>query len=514
MANEFGDFQTPPELVKAILDCLYSTGNKWERVLEPTCGKGNFISGLIQLEAAPLEIQGIELQGAYVTQAREIAPTNSSTKITIRQENIFELNLTRTLEWRNSGRLLVLGNPPWITNAALGVLNSTNLPIKTNLKRLKGIEALTGKSNFDIAEYIWIKLLTELIEEQPTIALLCKTSVARNVLEYAYHAHLPINYASIRKIDSKKWFDAAVDACLFYVETGSNNCEYLAEVFSDLDSTRPESKMGMVDGQLVSDVETYKSLTFGMGISPVTWRQGLKHDAASVMELANDQTNYWNKFGEPVCVEADYIYPLLKSSDLARQAIIHPDKAVIVTQSFLGEDTTKLQEQAPRLWQYLNTYLSNFEQRKSSIYINQPPFAIFGIGQYSFAPYKVAVSGLHKKIKFRAIGPVNKRPVVLDDTCYFITCTSYTQAAFLSSLLNHPTCISLLYSLAFSDAKRPITKKLLQRIDLRAMLGHLDHQSLVAKFNEELEGLQQSKAGLATLEEEIINFSGQLSFTW
>ena len=49
------------------------------------------------------------------------------------------------------GPWLVLGNPPWVTNAELGLLKNSNLPIKSNFQGHKGLEALTGKANFDIS---------------------------------------------------------------------------------------------------------------------------------------------------------------------------------------------------------------------------------------------------------------------------------------------------------------------------------------------------------------------------
>ena len=126
---------------------------------------------------------------------------------------------------------MVIGNPPWVTNSQLGSLGSNNLPIKTNFKGLKGLEALTGNSNFDITEYILIKLIQELVCEKPTIALLCKTSVARKVLQFAFDTKLKISNASIRLIDAKKWFKASVSACLFCVDIGSEKTSYQADVY-------------------------------------------------------------------------------------------------------------------------------------------------------------------------------------------------------------------------------------------------------------------------------------------
>lgn len=95
---------------------------------------------------------------------------------------------------------------------------------------------------------------------------------------------------------------------------------------------------------------------------------------------------------------------------------------------------------------------------------------MFGVGDYSFAPFKVAISGLHKSPRFRAVGSVEGRPTLLDDTCYFLPCRTSDQAKILAEVLNRPESLDLIRSLVFTDAKRPITKAILQRIDLKALL--------------------------------------------
>ena len=469
--KDFGDFQTPLPLVTSILEIAPIMNKTWTRVLEPTCGQGNFIEGFFRQAVQPREIQGIEIQSHYVSKAQHLVEQAPSLHITIECSNIFDTNLHTDISWSNTGPLLVIGNPPWVTNAGLGVLESKNLPQKTNLKGLTGLDARTGKANFDVAEYIWLKLIRELAAEQPTIALLCKTSVARNVLQHAYDANLPITQATLWRIDAKKWFHADVDACLFCVELGAGERNYQTAVYQDLSATQPESVMGIVDGHIVADVNAHTRIFAGSNASSVTWRQGVKHDAASVMELAVDENGeFKNKLGEDVLVEAEYVYPLLKSSDLFHFDKIRPKKAVIVTHKKLGEDTRILQQCAPQLWQYLTQHEQYFERRKSSIYDNQPPFTMFGIGDYSFAPYKVAISGLHKIPKFRVVEPLNGQPVMLDDTCYFVPCYSLEEATQLANFLNDQTCLNYLNSIVFLDAKRPITKKLLQRIQVPSLV--------------------------------------------
>ena len=479
MKAELGDFQTPPALVAEILNCLSKSNKYWQKVFEPTCGKGNFISGLLALDQPPKEIKAIEFDTEYFQAVQKITENTNSTRVVVQQAKIFDLDLGQSLKWNVEGNLLVIGNPPWVTNSQLGRLGSNNLPIKKNFKGLKGIEALTGHSNFDITEYIWIKLIQELICEKPTIALLCKTSVARNVLQFAFDAQLKISNASIRSIDAKKWFKASVSACLFCLDVGTDKPSYQADVYPNLSASEPESTIGIIDNKLVADVKAYQKSAFLNGSSSLTWRQGLKHDAASVMELTCiSEGVFQNKFKQIVNVESDYIYPLLKSTDLFHGKI-ESKRGVIVTQKKIGEDTYILQQSAPRLWQYLESHSKQFDKRKSSIYKNKPPFSIFGIGDYSFSLYKVAISGLHKQPRFRVIYPINNRPVMLDDTCYFIPCNSMESAILLACLFNSELCLDFIKSITFLDAKRPITKKLLQSISFDALLNSIPQEQLI-----------------------------------
>ena len=475
--HETGDFQTPTGLVAEVLVNLRKKGLLHPRVLEPTCGKGNFIAGLLQLASPPREIQALELQSDYCRIARNIPVDTSKTHMCVQQANLFEVPLQRQIKWKTNDPLLVVGNPPWVTNAALGSLSSQNLPKKVNLKRFRGLEARTGSANFDIAEYIWIKLIMELETEKPTIALLCKTSVARNVLKYCSDQSLPITHASLTSIDAKTWFNASVDACLFCVQVGERPATYQATVYAHLQEEEPAYHIGVKKGFLIANAQNYAEFEHIDGEFPLIWRQGIKHDAASVMELTRTERGaLLNKMGETVVVEEEYVYPLLKGTDVAKNT--PPHRFVIVTQRKMGDATATLQETAPQLWLYLVHHARSLDNRKSSIYANQPRFAMFGIGPYTFAPYKIAISGLHKNPIFRAIGPVEQKPVLLDDTCYFLPMQNPIQTALLTSLLNDEICRRFLITIAFIDAKRPITKKLLQRINLEALIERVERETI------------------------------------
>jgi hypothetical protein len=477
--KDYGDFQTPPALVVEILAALERVGGHYPRVLEPTCGRGHFIAGLLDRPAPPQEIVGLEIQPEHAKIARSLESRLISTRLVVETADLFLVNLGRDLGWNCDGPLLVVGNLPWVTTAALGASGGTNGPTRSNIKGLRGIDARTGASNFDISEAIWLKLIRELAPQRPTIALLCKSAVARAVLKGVRAADLPITRATIWRIDAPRWFRASVDACLLRVEVGLGPKAIEAEVFEQLSDLVPGTTLGLGGDRLIADLDTYRKVAFADGPSPLNWRQGLKHDASPVMELtAREGGLFRNKQSEVVEVEEEYVYPLLKGTDLGGSPAIRPARSVLVTQRRLGEDTRSLALQAPRLWSYLVAHSEAFEQRKSSIYRGRPPYCMFGVGDYSFAPFKVAVSGMHKVPRFRLVEAIDGRPTMLDDTCYFLPCRTLEQATLLVELLNSPVALGLLRALAFSDAKRPITKALLQRIDLKEILAHLGKESL------------------------------------
>jgi len=161
------------------------------------------------------------------------------------------------------------------------------------------------------------------------------------------------------------------------------------------------------------------------------------------------------------------VYPLFKSSDIARGRTAEPRKWVLVPQRRVGEETAGIGKRAPRTWAYLQKHKDILLRRSSMIYKKQPPFSIFGIGPYSFAPWKVAVSGLYKSLEFRAVGPVSGKPAMLDDTCYFVSAKSAGEASRIERELRSPRVQRFLASLVFWDSKRPVTKVLLDHLAVR-----------------------------------------------
>ncbi|HYJ82054.1 MAG TPA: hypothetical protein VEW26_04315, partial [Allosphingosinicella sp.] len=125
----------------------------------------------------------------------------------------------------------------------------------------------------------------------------------------------------------------------------------------------------------------------------------------------------------------------------------------------------------------LQRHKATLSARRSAVYRGKPPFSIFGVGDYAFLPWKVAISGLYKSLRFRVFGPRDGKPVMFDDTVYFLPFRSRDEALETLALLESAEARSFLNAMIFWDEKRPITAGILRRLDLEALAALLGKQA-------------------------------------
>jgi len=465
---EFGDFQTPPELALQCCRLLIERGFSPASILEPTCGRGNFLAAALHAFPKASKVIGIEINPDYAEAARQQAlKLNPPNRIEIQQANFFQADWSGILS-QLADPLLIIGNPPWVTNSQLGLIESGNLPRKSNFQNLTGLDALTGKSNFDISEWMLLRALEWLNGRQAVLAVLCKTATARKVLLHAWRQKFQIARSDFYRIDAAAHFGAAVDACWLVVEMSAFHQSTECADHSELSLDAPSQTFGLRDNLLIADLAAYDDCKGLIAEQPFAWRSGVKHDCSKVFELERTGEVFRNGLGDQVELEPDYIYPMLKSSDLATGEAI-PHRWMLVTQQSTGEETRTIRHRAPKTWQYLINHADALDARASSIYKNRPRFSVFGVGDYSFADWKVGISGFYKKLSFRAIGPYQSKPVVFDDTCCFLACHSQIEAETIAELLNSDKAQRFFSAFVFLDAKRPVTIDVLKQIDLVAL---------------------------------------------
>lgn len=473
---QFGDFQTPIDLARKVVDVLKRNHNiQPDIVIEPTCGKGAFVKASYG-GFTKSKVLGFEINPHYVEEARtSVEAISFAKRVEIKEADFFNTEWNKVIS-DNSGYILIIGNPPWVTSSELGLLNSRNLPEKNNFQNRKGIEAITGSANFDISEWMLLQHAQWLSNREGAVAFLCKYAVARKVMRQVRQSPEHRFFCHIYPIDAKAYFDTSVEACLFVLTTDIGNAD--CEVYESLDSIQPSCIIGERDGFIVSDVKKYEKWKHLRGQDPrYIWRSGIKHDCSKVMELEPLNDGYKNGLGEVVKFEDDYIYPLLKSSDVGNGRTGSYRKVVLITQKSVGEDTSPIKAIAPITWNYLIEHREYLDKRRSSIYKNKPDFSVFGIGDYSFKQWKIAISGLYKKLQFHLVGSLNGKTVAFDDTVNFLSFDAEEEARFVFHLVTSAPALNFLESMIFWDEKRPITIRLLRRLSLREVAVELDEIS-------------------------------------
>lgn len=358
---EFGDFQTPSGLAEEVCRVLKRQRTSPASIVEPTCGVGQLLEAALNAFPNAQHACGMELNPAYLREAMERIGSRSAT-LRLRQADFFTTDWDRVLR-ALPDPLLVVGNPPWVCNSELGAIGGSNLPTKSNAARSRGIEAITGKSNFDVSEWMISRLLDALRGRTATLAMLCKTSVARKVLMRGWQEDLRLKRATMHRIDSQKTFGVAVDACLLTIDIATRSGSRECRVFDRLDAQTCSSSIGMREERLVADVTAYDRWGHHLTGSPKRWRSGIKHDCAKVMELKREGSLFRNGLGEIVDVEHDYLYPMLKSSEIASTGTAVPTRWMLVTQRFVGEDTASIRQLAPKTWSYLQHNRERLDRR-------------------------------------------------------------------------------------------------------------------------------------------------------
>lgn len=478
--REWGDFQTPVDFAEAVCRLLQEKRNiKPEVIIEPTCGIGNFLKSSLRFDAK--KYLGIEINAEYCEICRAQL---SDARVEIINDNIFNCSFGDQIQ----DNTLIIGNPPWVTNSTLSALASENLPRKQNFKGLKGIEAITGASNFDICEYIILKLINDFSNTDSVVAMLCKSSVARNIFQELKRQKINFLSYEVFEFDAKTVFDISASSCLLLLKlTKQNSSPEFGYAYDINNIEQAKYTFGYRDGNFYSHLEA-ESEDFE-GSCCFEWRQGVKHDCSKVMELRRLGEVLQNGFKEKVDIEPALLFPLVKSSMFKRPVINTFSKYVLVTQKRVKQDTQYIKMDYPNTWAYLSKYKDKFAGRKSSIYRGAPAFSMFGIGDYSFAQYKVGLSGFYKEPLFSVLYYEAGKPVMTDDTAYFICLPTYAMAYVAMLYLNSAKVRKFLLTIAFLDAKRPYTKKVLARIDFRKVISKVTFADL--KNTEQVLGLDK-----------------------
>ena len=486
-SRQRGDFQTPEALAREVWAmCVPAT---FDTIIEPTCGRGVFLTTIPdELAAKNPSIIGWEILEEHYFSLTNSPILKAQKNVQLICGDIFSIS-AKDISLAPTDSVLVIGNPPWVTNSEQGVLGGSlrgsNTGQKFNFKALSGLDAMTGKANFDISEAIIMHLVRLLKDRcrRVQFAMLVKFSVMRNILELLA-SDSRVGDFEFYKIDALRHFGAAVNAGLFKFSirdrvSSKTSCSLYNQI-----GGKKTGELAWIKGQMIYDLDAYQENAFVQNEAPnhYVWRQGIKHDASKIMELSLTASGLYNGLGEIVDIETEILYDFYKSSDLYHGRA--PRFVIPVYQQDLQDSLSGIEENFPKLYAYLMRHEDVFAGRKSSIYQNKPAFSVFGVGDYTHATYKVAVGGLYPQPVFRFLEPI-ERPAIVDDTSYLIATENREEAIYLLALLNLDCTKNFLLSISDENGKRRFTKNVLSKV----FIPHLNEcpleirRSLVSAWN-------------------------------
>uniref|UniRef100_A0A7C4BA07 Uncharacterized protein n=1 Tax=Thermofilum pendens TaxID=2269 RepID=A0A7C4BA07_THEPE len=161
-------------------------------------------------------------------------------------------------------------------------------------------------------------------------------------------------------------------------------------------------------------------------------------------------------------IEPDLVYPLIRGRDIRKWYVEFRDRYVIVphdpkTARPLQE--SKLRVELPLTYSYLNSYRSELENRPIHKLWGKgnPFFAIYDIGTYTFAPYKVvwkriagAITGKAVSFACAVVEPIEGKPVVPDgSTAILVAADSPEEAYYIAGFLNSTIARAIIASYTY-----------------------------------------------------------------
>jgi len=160
-------------------------------------------------------------------------------------------------------------------------------------------------------------------------------------------------------------------------------------------------------------------------------------------------------------VESDLVYPLIRGEDVKKWYVEFKDRYVIVPHN--PRTANPISESDIRVrWPLTYSYLVNYRRELEDRSIHKlwgrgnPFYAVYDIGTYTFAPYKVvwkriagAITGKAVSFACAVVEPINGRPVVPDDGTILVEAETPDEAYYIAGVLNSVVARSIIASYTY-----------------------------------------------------------------
>lgn len=157
-------------------------------------------------------------------------------------------------------------------------------------------------------------------------------------------------------------------------------------------------------------------------------------------------------------IEPDLIYPLLRGRDVGSWRA-QPSASIIISQDFETRrpiPEPEMRRNYPRTYAYLKGFEDQLRQRRSSSVrklMEDAFYAMFAIGPYTLAPWKVVWREQSARPQAAVVGPADDRPILPDHKLMLVDCGDRAEEAhYLCALLNSAPARLLIMSYVISTS--------------------------------------------------------------
>lgn len=410
-------------------------------ILDPTAGEGVFLKSFFRI-AKKREIEltnervsrlfGIELNQEYVNNFYKSIITEFSIKFPknnfIQGDIFFQKNEIKAD--------LLIGNPPWVNFSDLEEAykeKTKHLYIHYGLVKNQK-DLLLGNARTDIATLVIAKVLHSNLKENGKAIFFLPLSIFQNDganQEFRNYNICGVDFAvkDILDFNGEKIFENILGRygvayfqrdkkqkfpIKYHILTNGKWKTHKAKPLFNL--TDPLTVFNSAESE--SRLSNFQKISLPKYCQP---RQGINTCGANdifffdIHEiLDHDRVRLSNKLGDNIIVSKKYIFPLTVSATLT-SSYPKPEKVILVPHFDNGNpiDLETLSKDKT-LFNYLSKYQSMLRSRKGILintWINRGFWwALMGVGEYSFAPYK---------IMWKAFGDSIFTPKVLTPDSYF-----------------------------------------------------------------------------------------------
>jgi hypothetical protein len=302
-------------------------------------------------------------------------------------------------------------------------------------------------------QFVPLKVLhvDDMVALQPFEGASNRTAVM--VLKKGEPTAYPVPYTLWRK---KKGVRFTYDSPLAQVLSATVRLNFAAEPVDPNDPTSPWltaqphalTAIYKVLGQ--SDYKAHEGVNTG-GANAVYWVEVIDRRPDGLVLVRNLTQGAKVQVPEVVeAVEPDLLYPLLRGRDVQRWKA-EPSACILMVQDpekRRGYSEEWLQENYPRTYGYLKRFEEVLRKRaafkryftrkdKNNRIVETGPFySMFGVGPYTFAPWKVVWPWISKGIRAAVVGFFGEKPVMPEHNTFLVACDVLEEALYICALLN------------------------------------------------------------------------------